>query len=84
MTDQPAAPKTRLEPIAFQFCKIATFCLLFQRFALPLAAGFAATLYLVAYAKGERETRCWLKHYVLIGLIWAGVLGGWLWMNFRR
>lgn len=83
MTEAPARPKSKLEPHAFQFCKIATFCLIFQRFALPAAALLAATLYFIAYAKGERETRCWLRHYLLIALLWTGVLGGWLFIQFR-
>lgn len=77
-------PRTKLEPIAFQFCKIATFCVIFQRFALPAAALFAATLYFVAYAKGERETRCWLRHYLLIGFIWTGAFLGWVYLNYFR
>lgn len=81
-TDNAQRPKSRLEPHAFQFCKIATFCVIFQRFALPAAALFAATLYFIAYAKGERETRCWLRHYLLIGGIWAAVLAGWIWFTF--
>jgi len=75
---------SKLEPLAFQFCKIATFCVIFQRFALPAAALLAATLYFVGYARGERETRCWLRHYPLIGGFWVLVFVVWVWFNYLR
>lgn len=84
MVDSTPKPKSKLEPHAFQFCKIATFCLIFQRYALPAAALLAASLYFLGYARGERDTRCWLRHYLLIGGLWAVVLAGWLFLEIRR
>jgi hypothetical protein len=61
------------EKIAFNFCKIATVVLIFGRWALPVAAGAAAILYLLAHFHGKRDTRCILKKPIIIGVFWSVV-----------
>jgi type IV secretory pathway VirB3-like protein len=61
------------EGIAFTFCKAATVILVCQKLALPIAAGLAALFYLLAYAHGKRDTRCWLRKPLLIAAFWGGV-----------
>jgi hypothetical protein len=61
------------EGIAFQFCKVATVALLAGRFVLPLAAGLCAAFYIAAIAKGKKDTRCFLKHPLLIAGFWGTV-----------
>lgn len=61
------------EGIAFQFCKVATVTLLLGRFALPVASGLCAVFYVMAVAKGKKDTKCWLKHPLLIAGLWAVV-----------
>jgi len=50
-----------LEGYAFTFCKAAFLALLFGRYAVLVLSMAAVVLYLVAYAKGVREWRCWVK-----------------------
>jgi hypothetical protein len=81
MNDQ-LNPKTKgeaFERLAFTFCKIATFCLLTQRFALPLAASGAALFFILAHFSGHKETRCIGKHPLLIATFWVAVVGIWIW-----
>lgn len=93
MTETPGhfqtneAPRTRgetFERTAFTLCKIATFTLLFGRYALPLAATGAAVFFVLAYRSGQRETRCIGKHPLLIAAFWIGVVGMWTWVTFFR
>ena len=61
------------ESVAFTFCKAATIILIAQRFALPVAAGAASVLYLLAYVNGKRDTRCVLRIPLLISAFWGAV-----------
>jgi len=72
------------EKIAFSFCKIALFCLLTQRFALPLAALGASLFFGLALWNGKRDTKCWAKNPLAIALFWLGVAGVWAWFNWKR
>ena len=65
------------EKLAFQFCKIATFALIAQRFALPAAATLAAIFFVAAYAQGKRTSRCFVRYPLLIAGLWALVVAGW-------
>jgi hypothetical protein len=67
------------ERLAFTFCKIATFCVLTQRFALPLAASGAALFFIFAHFYGQKDTRCIGKHPLLIATFWVAVVGIWIW-----
>ena len=82
----PTQPPTRgesFEKAAFGFCKIALFCLLTGRFALPLAATGAALFFGLAVWNGKRDTRCWAKHPLGIAAFWLGVTCVWLWKNWH-
>ena len=68
----------KLEGIAFQFCKIATVSLIAGRYTLPVAAILCAALYVVAYVKGKRDSRCVLRYPLLIATVWAAVAAGWI------
>lgn len=72
-----------LERLAFTFCKIATFSLLFGQFALPLAALGAAVFFATAHFNGKRDTRCIGKHPLLIAAFWLAVVGIWTWRYFH-
>jgi len=50
-----------LEGYAFTFCKAAFLALLFGRYAVLVLSTAAVLLYLLAYAQGVREWRCWVK-----------------------
>ncbi len=76
LSDEAGAPTARskgeeYERLAFTFCKTATLVLLTHKFALPIAAGAAAVLYLLADRHGKKDTRCILKHPRLIALFWG-------------
>lgn len=71
-------PADKLEGIAFQFCKIATVSLLAGRYTLPVAAGLCAVLYVVAYAKGKRDSRCVLRYPLVIAAVWGAVTVAWI------
>lgn len=58
------------EGIAFTFCKCATVALLCGRFALPIAAFCSAVFYVLAYAKGEKGTRCVLGPPLIVAAFW--------------
>lgn len=73
--ENPLARK--LEGLAFTFCKAALLVLIFGSFSLPAIAGLAAIFYFVAYAKGKRDSRCFLKYPLLIGSLWTLVVAGW-------
>jgi len=50
-----------MEGYAFTFCKAAFLALLFGKYAVLVLSTAAVALYLLAYANGVREWRCWLK-----------------------
>ena len=77
--EQPAG--RRLEKLAFDYCKIATFSLLFGRFALPVASVLATGLFSAAYFKGIKDTKCWFRLPLLAGGFWLVILGLWLWIE---
>ena len=68
---KPKTPGEKLEGIAFTFCKVATVALIAGKFTLPIASGLASLLYVWAYAKGQRDTRCVLFYPLLIAAFWA-------------
>ena len=68
----------KLEGIAFTFCKAATIAVVAGRYALPVAASFAAVLFIAAFLKGARESRCILRVPLLIAGVWVFVLALWL------
>lgn len=49
------------EGYAFTFCKAAFLALLCGKYAVLVLSTAAVVLYLVAYARGVREWRCWVK-----------------------
>lgn len=73
----------KLEALAFTFCKAAVLVLLFGRFSLPMIAGLAAVFYFWAYAKGKRDSRCFLKFPLLIGCVWTIVVVIWCLSYFQ-
>jgi len=50
-----------IEGYAFTLCKAAFLALLFAKYAVLVLSVGAVVLYLVAYAQGVREWRCWVK-----------------------
>jgi hypothetical protein len=73
-TVNPSVEKTageKLEGVAFQFCKIATVALIAGRYTLPVAAGLCSVLYAVAYLRGKKDTRCWLRYPLLLTALWG-------------
>ena len=72
----------RLEKVAFTYCKIATVALIAGRYTLPVAAGLAAVLYVAAYVKGKKDTRCWGKYPLAIAAFWVLVVAAWaVWLR---
>lgn len=63
----------KLEGVAFQFCKVATVALICGRYTLIVASALAAILYLAAFFKGKRDTRCWARKPLLIAIFWIVV-----------
>jgi hypothetical protein len=61
----------RYEKLAFTFCRAATIILLTQRYALIVAAGATTALYLTAYYKGKKDTRCVLKSPLVAAVFWG-------------
>lgn len=61
----------RYEKIAFNFCKAATIILLTQQYALTVASGAAAVLYLMAHFHGKKDTRCILRSPLLTASFWG-------------
>jgi len=72
------------EGIAFNFCKAATIILFTGPFALPVASGAAAVLYLLAHHHGQTDTRCILKRPLLIAAFWGVVCLVSLPLTWRR
>ena len=83
-TEEPISSPDKIERLAFQFCKIATFTLLFGRFALPLAAALAAVLFIAAYVRGVRWTQCYLRMPLVVAGAWLLVLGIWIVREFHH
>lgn len=52
---------SEIEGYAFTFCKATFLALLFGKYAVLVLSAAAVVLYLVAYARGVREWRCWVK-----------------------
>lgn len=73
-----AGPADKLEGIAFQFCKVATVSLIAGRYTLPVAATLCSALYVAAYVKGKRDSRCALRYPLLIAALWAAVATAWI------
>lgn len=67
------APGEKLEKLAFQFCKIATVALILGRFTLAVAATLASILFLSAWLRGKKDTRCWARYPILLSVFWAVV-----------
>lgn len=63
----------KLEGIAFTFCKCATVALLLGPWVLPGAAFLTALFYVLAYIKGQRDSRCVLHWPLLIAGFWVFV-----------
>lgn len=92
-TKSDEAPPTKTtgdkwEGIAFTFCKAATIVLLVTllqgaRFLLPIIAGAACLLYLIAYFSGKKETRCIIGHPLFVATFWAIISGFSLWVILR-
>jgi hypothetical protein len=61
----------KIEKIAFQFCKIATVALILGRFTLAVASTLAAVLFLSAWLKGKKDTRCWARYPLLLSAFWS-------------
>jgi hypothetical protein len=63
---------SEFEGYAFTFCKAAFLALLFGRYAVLVLSTAAVLLYVVAYARGVREWRCWVKPPWVV-IFFAGV-----------
>lgn len=72
-----------VEGVAFQFCKVATVAFILGRWTLPVASGLAAGLYLWAYFSGKKDTRCVLKHPLIIAAFWGTVSVISFWLTFH-
>ena len=72
------------ESVAFTFCNAATIILIAQKFALPVAAGAAAILYLLAHFHGKRDTRCVLRIPLLIAAFWGSIAAVSLFFILRK
>lgn len=87
-TEQPTSEKPtetggeRWGRLAFAYCKIATVSLLLGRFALPAAALLSAAFFIVSWAQGKRETKCYLRYPLAAAGFWLVVLGVWLGFEF--
>lgn len=81
-TSPTKSPGQVYEGIAFTFCKCATVALLCGRFALPVAALMCAVFFVMAYAKGERETRCILGPPLVVAAFWTVVAAASLTLMF--
>ncbi len=75
-------PAEKLEKHAFAWCRIATAALLFGPYALPVAASLSSALYIAAYARGKRDTKCWFQLPLVAAGFWIVVLFGWVFWRF--
>ncbi len=81
----PAKGEDRAETfgrLAFAYCKIATVSLLLGRFALPVAAVLSAGFFVVAWWRGKRDTRCYLRYPLAAAGFWAVIVAIWLVAEF--
>lgn len=83
MTQEPEPQAERLGRLAFAYCKIGTVSLLCGRFALPVAAVLSATLFLVSYMKGKKDTKCIGRYPLGVAAFWLCILTLWLLCQFR-
>ena len=74
----PSEPENKLARLAFAYCKIATFSLLFGRFTLPLAALLSASFFIIGYIKGKKDTKCYLRYPLLAAGFWFLVMVAWV------
>lgn len=81
---QPRSQGEKLESLAFQFCKVATVALICQRFTLPIAGLLASGLFVAAYMKGKKETRCFLGPPLMVASFWIAVTAVWVYLNYFR
>ncbi len=51
----------QFEGYAFTFCKAGFLVLIFRSYSLLALSGLSALFYLLAWARGIREYRCWAK-----------------------
>jgi hypothetical protein len=72
------------ESLAFTFCKIATVVALTGKWALPVAAGCSAVLYVLAFTNGKKDTRCVLRYPLLISFLWGSVALITLWKRAHQ
>ncbi len=79
-------PKTKgqqYESVAFNFCKASTIILITGKYALPVAAGAASILYLMAWLNGQRDTRCILGRPLVVSAFWGIVAAIWIYLRLR-
>lgn len=72
------------EGIAFQFCKIATATFIARQFTLPVAAFLCSMFFLLAYAHGKRDTRCFGRYPLIVAAFWLCVTAIWVWWTYFR
>lgn len=82
-TEQEATKDNKAGRLAFAYCKIATFSLIAGKFALPLAALLSATLFIVGYVQGKRDTKCYLRYPLIAAGFWILVLTFWVVMKLN-
>lgn len=77
---------SEIEGYAFTFCKAAFLALLFGRYAVLVLSIATAGLYMLAYAQGAREWRCWVKPpwVVVFFLAVATAQAYWLFVSPRQ
>jgi hypothetical protein len=63
------------EGYAFTFCKAAFLVLIFRSYSLLALSGLSALFYVLAWARGIRDYRCWAKP-PWITVFWAAVFFG--------
>ena len=79
----PKTPGDKLEGIAFTFCKAGTLVLIFGRYSLPAIATLASVLFLLAFLKGKKDTRCFLRFPILLAVVW-GLVAVVAWINLLQ
>ncbi len=70
-TPKDAGQKDAWESLAFQFCKIATFALVFQKYTFFAATVLAALTYWYVFLRGVKTTRCVLKKPLIVAIFWT-------------
>jgi len=69
--DLKAVQKDPWESLAFQFCKIATFALVFQKYTFFVATVLAGLTYWYVFFRGVKDTRCVLKKPLIVAIFWS-------------